>query len=239
MKELSKSTPDLDSENDIPHIDDENESNQAYSDALASDPVARCRSLVTTCRASGQRREELMNMIKEGNTSNAWGKEDEEDIRLREVQLLRDVDTRWSSTFLMIDRVLELYPASSIFSHLGKLLILISLQAIDAFLKQVKQKDITHHALHEIELEVLGDICKFLEIPHSIQELLSAEKTPTLSWVLPEYENMLCMLRDFREAYPQLRRTVSTSIAKIEEYVAKSRKTRIYALAMSKWRVLS
>ena len=79
-------------------------------------------------------------MIKEGNTSNAWGKEDEEDIRLREVQLLRDVDTRWSSTFLMIDRVLELYPASSIFSHLGKLLILISLQAIDAFLKQVKQK---------------------------------------------------------------------------------------------------
>jgi hypothetical protein len=105
LKELSKSAPEV-TEDDIPFIWEHNENDSAYAIALDSDVVGKTRSLVSACRASGQRREDLQSTIMEGNSSRSFpdGKE------LRNVQLLRDMDVRWSSTFLMIDRVLELYP---------------------------------------------------------------------------------------------------------------------------------
>src|ERR1700690_3364572 len=63
----------------IPPDDDE------YAEALASDPVAKCRTLVTSCRASGQRCEDFAATIEEGNTSKVF------DVRC--VQLLKDVET--------------------------------------------------------------------------------------------------------------------------------------------------
>ena len=69
--------------------------------------VAAALNLVTSIRASGQRREDFAIVIAEGNKAGIFGPE-----WLREVVLLKDMDVRWSSTFLMIDRVLELYPVS-------------------------------------------------------------------------------------------------------------------------------
>ena len=82
-------------------------------------------------------------------------------------------------------------------------------------------------------LRVLHDISTFLKVPHAVQTILCAEKTPTLSAVLPTYEDLLEMLRSYRVICPQLKRAILICIAKIEEYVTKSRKTCIYALAMS------
>ncbi len=76
-----------------------------YANALRYDVVGLARTLVTKCRASDQRRKELRSIITEGNEGGGWG-ENSEPIAL--LQLLKDVDTRWSSTFLMIDRLLEL-----------------------------------------------------------------------------------------------------------------------------------
>jgi hypothetical protein len=73
----------------------------AYRDALEGDVVAAARKLVNVCRASGQRREALREIIKEGNAQNLF--------TLDELELLRDVDTRWSSTFYMIDRLILMY----------------------------------------------------------------------------------------------------------------------------------
>ncbi|KDQ05725.1 hypothetical protein BOTBODRAFT_77757, partial [Botryobasidium botryosum FD-172 SS1] len=67
---------------------------------LAGDLLKRIHQLVTACRASGQRREDLRNTISVGNDRGIW--------ELRVVELLKDVDTWWSSLFLMVDRVLEL-----------------------------------------------------------------------------------------------------------------------------------
>jgi len=50
------------------------------------------------CRASSLRREAFSRLAKE------WF--------VRELQLLRDMDVRWSSTFLMIERAVKLKPAS-------------------------------------------------------------------------------------------------------------------------------
>lgn len=81
-----------------------------YEAAIQADPIGKSRSIVSTCRSSGQRRVELREIILDGNRSGLW--------KLRLVQLLRDVDTRWSALFGMIGRVIELYQASPI-SNVG------------------------------------------------------------------------------------------------------------------------
>jgi hypothetical protein len=84
-----------------------------YVNALKSDPVGRSREIVATCRKFGQRRENLQKLIATGNHTNAWGP----DTVIRLVQLLRDCETHWSSTFNMIDRVIELYPVSILYHY--------------------------------------------------------------------------------------------------------------------------
>lgn len=81
-----------------------------YLAALEADLVGKCRSIVAACRVSGQRRQALLKKIDEGNKSGYWqGKLDNGKDQIPLVQLLRDCETRWSSTFNMIDRVLDLY----------------------------------------------------------------------------------------------------------------------------------
>ncbi|KAJ7629923.1 hypothetical protein B0H17DRAFT_1164250 [Mycena rosella] len=168
-------------------------------------------SIVTACRASGQRRADFEETIEKGNENGGWGEPPE---LLRVVGLLKDVDTRWSSIFLMIDRVLELY------------------QAIDALLGLDKYSELSHLLLTDLELQVLRDVRQFLQVPHVVQELVSAEKTPTLCIVLPLYERLIIMLRDLKRQLPKLGHAISAAIRKLEEYLALSRCAPIYALAM-------
>ena len=86
--------------------------NVEYWEALKDDVVASARRLVMACRASGQHREDFESTIEVRNENGGWG---DPPLLLRIVGLLKDVDTRWSSTFLMIDRVLELYLVSNTF----------------------------------------------------------------------------------------------------------------------------
>jgi len=76
-----------------------------YKAALEADPVGKAHSLVTVCRSSGQRRSELSEIIIKGNEEEIWPKR-----KMRVVQLLRDVETRWSSLYNIVGRVIELYP---------------------------------------------------------------------------------------------------------------------------------
>lgn len=74
-----------------------------YAEALSTKPISNTRAIVAICRKSGSRRAELRNVITEGIRDGTWP-------HLRVVQLLRDCVTRWSSTYNMIDRCIELYP---------------------------------------------------------------------------------------------------------------------------------
>lgn len=83
----------------------------SYRSALAGNVFSRCCALVSSFRVSGYRRHDLRKTIKDGNTILSWpqtilgvlGDEPPENLRtggvLPEVQLLRDCETRWSSTF--------------------------------------------------------------------------------------------------------------------------------------------
>jgi len=67
-----------------------------------------------------------------------------------------------------------------------------------------------------------------------VQEIVSAEQTPTLSIVLPLYEQLMKLLEDLKMKLPKLEHAISAAIMKLEEYLVKSRKAKIYILAMGK-----
>jgi hypothetical protein len=75
--------------------------------ALQSKPITKTREIVAVCRRSGQRRSELRAVIVKGNDTSSWPSANG---KVPVLQLLRDCETRWSSTFNMIDRLMEIYP---------------------------------------------------------------------------------------------------------------------------------
>lgn len=81
-----------------------------YCAALAADVIGTARKLVAACRVSGQRREDFELTICEGNEAGSWTDSEGNPFSLPVLQLLRDCETRWSSTFLLLDRVLMLLP---------------------------------------------------------------------------------------------------------------------------------
>jgi hypothetical protein len=85
---------------------------EEYRAALAADIIGTARKLVAACRASGQRREGFELTIQEGNKAGTWTDSKGNPLPLPVLQLLRDCETQWSSTFFMLDRVLMLRPVS-------------------------------------------------------------------------------------------------------------------------------
>ena len=83
------------------------------------------------------------------------------------------------------------------------------------------------------EYQVLTDLHAILELPHAAQELLSAEKTPTLAFALPAFELLVDSLFQKQRIIPELSHFIGVNISKIIEYLQKCRRSRIYALAMS------
>jgi hypothetical protein len=72
-------------------------------------------------------------------------------------------------------------------------------------------------------IPLLDDIVDILRSPHEAQELLSAEKTPTLSLALPTYELLVQRWTVMKQRKPLLAPLIDVGIKKIEEFVFKSR----------------
>lgn len=90
-----------------------------------------------------------------------------------------------------------------------------------------------NHSLSDQELSVLYDISQILELPHLAQELLSSERTPTLSMTLPTYSILLDEWKKIAAQIPELEYYVNAGIEKIEQYIAEARKTPIFGIAMN------
>lgn len=98
---------------------------------------------------------------------------------------------------------------------------------------KAKHARLRSHKLNAAQLRVLSDIRDFLHSFHLVQEVLSAEKTPTLPMAIPAFENLVELLRLLRETLPKIAHGITASIRKLTKYMLKARKTRIYSLAMS------
>ena len=88
---------------------------QMFEEAVKRDPIALGRVVVRTVRASGQRREHFCAVIKEGNSNKHFFLGDRVDIIVPDLQLLRDVKTRWDSIFFMISRLRVMRPVCGYF----------------------------------------------------------------------------------------------------------------------------
>lgn len=109
---------------------------------------------------------------------------------------------------------------------------------IDLFLNKDGQASIEIHRLSDAQLDVLEDIRDFLRHPHLVQEVLSAQHTPTLSLVIPTYETLIANLKLLTKTLPRIAHAIRASIWKLEHYLKLTRKTHIYALAMGMYLTL-
>jgi hypothetical protein len=86
---------------------------QTYDEAIARDPISLGRTVVRIIRASGTRRDAFDDVVATGNTK-GWFKQgrppNEKTVRLKQLQLLRDVRTRWDSVYYMLNRLREMRP---------------------------------------------------------------------------------------------------------------------------------
>jgi len=80
---------------------------QSFEAACAQDPIACLRRIVMKIRSSGQRRDAFMTWIETGNKSGLFVLNNKP-VQIQAKQLLRDVRTRWDSTYRMITRCIEM-----------------------------------------------------------------------------------------------------------------------------------
>lgn len=80
-------------------------------DIIATDPIGVARAAVRAIRETSDRRSAFSGIIKSGNEK-GWFKTEGSSvpIRLKELQLLRDVRTRWDSVYYMLNRLREMRP---------------------------------------------------------------------------------------------------------------------------------
>jgi hypothetical protein len=88
---------------------------QTFEEAVKRDPIALGRVVVRTVRASGQRRLDFARVIQDGNRQKSFFLGDRVEIVVPELQLLRDVKTRWDSIYFMIRRLRLLRPVCDIY----------------------------------------------------------------------------------------------------------------------------
>lgn len=81
-------------------------------DGLAN-PIEHARSVVRVIRASGMRRDAFECVINDGNEK-GWFTQGEPPkvVTLPKLDLLRDVQTRWDSTYIMLERLRVMRPVS-------------------------------------------------------------------------------------------------------------------------------
>ena len=91
------------------------DSSQSDDETALSDPIACGRNVVQVIRGSGTRRDAFDEVIKNGN-DRGWfkvGAPPERPlvvVKIKSLQLLRDVRTRWDSIYLMLNRLREMRP---------------------------------------------------------------------------------------------------------------------------------
>jgi hypothetical protein len=130
----------------------------------------------------------------------------------------------------MIERLLELYPVSE--TRESFKVIANSSQAVYTWGNTNTIAEVCRHFLTPAQLDALDNIAEILLVPHQAQELMSAEKTPTLSMALPLYELLIkrwTLMKIEKSLYAPF---IDIGIKKVVEYVELSRKSKIYALAI-------
>ncbi|PBK87891.1 hypothetical protein ARMGADRAFT_938281 [Armillaria gallica] len=116
------------------------------------------------------------------------------------LQLVLDVDIQWSSTDIMIEQAIELC------------------KGIELFLNKQDFADLCKHKLSEDEWKALEIIHQILAVPHTFQQKLSANKTPTLSLAIPSFWQMIQLWQGIKITFPDAVPALDEGLEKLATY---------------------
>ncbi|KAK0493601.1 hypothetical protein EDD18DRAFT_1078354, partial [Armillaria luteobubalina] len=133
----------------------------------------------------------------------------------KELQIILDTDTRWSSTHLMMEWALILRLAINTFL------------SSDDFRDLARNNNISTH-----DWDLLDDMSIVLNVPHQFQEHLSAEKTLTLCDMLPAFEAVSALWKAQRQEFPGLSCAIDAGLEKLSEYTELAHDVPAHMLAM-------
>ena len=89
---------------------------KVWAEGIKCDPLRHARRVIRLLRSSGEHRQGFQKFIQDGNEHRWFTTKDSNGKRLAvvvpELQLLRDVKTRWDSVYTMLLRLRELQPVS-------------------------------------------------------------------------------------------------------------------------------
>ncbi|CUA77147.1 hypothetical protein RSOLAG22IIIB_12567 [Rhizoctonia solani] len=125
-----------------------------------------------------------------------------------------DMPVQWSPARNMLRWYLELYPTIVEYAFRAH---------------QERRIPILSHT----QYEVLQDIVAILEVAHSAQELLSAEKTSTLALAFPVYQMVINAWDKCNLSIPEFSHAMEYIIHKTGNYVSRDRDAPVHTLAMA------
>ncbi|KAF9523627.1 hypothetical protein CPB83DRAFT_775117, partial [Crepidotus variabilis] len=142
-----------------------------------------------------------------------------------ELELLRDVDIRWSSTYLMIYRAVQLEPVIKDFLH-------------SATFEELRRRC----ELSPAEWSALTTAGRILKVPFKFQQALSAEKTPTLCNTIGSFYTLMsswkALQKKLEEENPDSfgaeAEIIQAGIDKLQEYFSRTDDVPACTVAMSK-----
>ncbi|KAF8149814.1 hypothetical protein B0H34DRAFT_633403, partial [Crassisporium funariophilum] len=175
----------------------------SFLEAVDKDPIATLRALIRVIRASSIRRQQFSQIVK-----TFMGKD---------LQLLRDVDTRWSSAMLMIERALILE------------------ECIESFFNVPEFHDLRNkYRLDDEEWNALSVAREILLVPFAFQQRLSAQKTPTLCDAIPSFEAMIRTWRDMQSEFfgAAEEAVIEKGLDKLSVYLERAELVPAYIISM-------
>ncbi|KAH8993548.1 hypothetical protein EDB86DRAFT_2805547, partial [Lactarius hatsudake] len=172
-----------------------------FGEAMSKDPIAVIHNVVRIIRASGVRRQAFLTL--------------QHTHQQTSLQPLRDCSTRWSSTYFMIERALELQ------------------ESISSYL--LNEPVLQSYHLSDEEWNALEVCKKILSVPHFFQQRLSVEKTPTLCHAIPSFQAMRILWSRQKTEMPHASAVIDEGLEKLAHYEARMSAVPAYILATSKF----
>ncbi|TFK59805.1 hypothetical protein BDN72DRAFT_780245 [Pluteus cervinus] len=184
----------------------------------ARNPQALLRMGIRSIRASGKRREEFRSIVDQGNKQN-WWLVNNQPVQLKNRELILDVPTRWDSSYQMDNRALELQPA------------------LDYFFQLPQNTALAPYRLTPDEWKGIQDITVMLSVPSRIQQALCSERTPSLSFALPNFEWLVTSWERLAAAHPHLEPFLRPGLDSAYQYYRKMNDNPAYVIAMCKYSI--
>ncbi|KAF8869955.1 ribonuclease H-like domain-containing protein, partial [Gymnopilus junonius] len=164
-----------------------------FMDDLTDDPIGCLWILIRTICASSLHHEAFSKLAKEQF--------------LHDLQLLCDMEVRWSSTFLMIERAIKCKPVND-FSKLCQ------------------------YELNDDDWDVLEAFLDILSIPHEFQQALSSEKTLTLCDTISHFNAIIQVWKEYQDEHPETEDIIEAGIIKLQKYYDQIAPNPTYTMAM-------